>query len=173
MPEIPSFGTVRENEERRDGGCAIVYDPETKLFAVGARPNNHYHVLFSGGFDAGEDAETGVLRELREESGLCNYALVEKVGEAYAHYFNRVKRVNRVAHTTCYLVVLKDTDTVPTALEEHENFTLHFVTREELLSNWNAGNEDGDLDHWIYYLEKASIRVSELEAEGIIGKVAK
>jgi hypothetical protein len=27
--EIPEFGIKRENEERRDGGCAIVFDPVT------------------------------------------------------------------------------------------------------------------------------------------------
>lgn len=162
MQEIPSFGTPRENEERRDGGCAIVYDPQTRTYGIGKRPNNHYHGLFGGGFDDGEDPETGVLRELKEESGLCNYAYVEKVGEAHAHYYNRVKNVNRVAHTTCYLVVLKDRETLPTALEDHENFTLDFVTKDDLLENWNSGNEEGDLDHWIYYLEKAASRLSEL-----------
>jgi hypothetical protein len=32
---IPEFGIKRDNEERRDGGCGIVFDPATKLYAVG------------------------------------------------------------------------------------------------------------------------------------------
>ncbi len=173
MEEIPEFGIKRENEERRDGGCAVVYDPETQTYGIGVRPGNFYYMLFGGGFNEGEDAETGVLRELREESGLCNYALVEKVGEAYAHYHNRAKDVNRMAHTTCYLVVLKDKETMSTALEAHELFTLAFVTKDELLSNWRADNPEGDLDHWIYYVEKAAVRVDELLTLGALPRVPK
>jgi 8-oxo-dGTP pyrophosphatase MutT (NUDIX family) len=64
--EIPEFGIKREHEERRDGGCAIVFDPLTKLFAVG-RQENEYLRLFSGGVDAGEDIQEGILREVTEE----------------------------------------------------------------------------------------------------------
>lgn len=172
MEEIPEFGIVRENEERRDGGCAIVYDPIGKKYGVAFRPNNHYHGLFGGGFDENEEPEKGVLRELREESGLCNYGLVEKVGEAYAHYFNKVKNVNRVAHTVCYLVVLTNSETVPTAQEEHENFTLGFVTKEELLFNWKEKSTNSDVDHWIYYPEKASKRIEELKSSGLLARLA-
>lgn len=162
MVQIPEFGIKRENEERRDGGCAVVYDPKTKKYAVALRPNSHYHGLFGGGFDEDEDPQAGVLRELREESGLCNYEIVEKVGEAYARYYNTVKKVNRIAHTVCYLVVLANGKTIPTEHEEHENFTLGFVTKEELLLNWYEKSTNGDVDHWIYYLEKASKRIEEL-----------
>ena len=68
---IKEFGTPRENEERRDGGCGIVYDPATKLFAVGKQYQNGALRLFSGGVSADEDITEGILREVREESGLC------------------------------------------------------------------------------------------------------
>jgi len=31
---IPEFGTKRENEGRRDGGCAVVFDPASQKYAV-------------------------------------------------------------------------------------------------------------------------------------------
>lgn len=32
---LAEFGIPRENEKRRDGGCAVIYDPKSHLFAVG------------------------------------------------------------------------------------------------------------------------------------------
>lgn len=155
------FGTKRENEERRDGGCTVVFDTVTKKFAAGKRDNGHL-LLFAGGIEEGEDTETGALRELTEESGLHNFARVEKIDDVICHFYNSRKNINRVAHATCFLVVLKDTDVVPTKLEEHEDFVLCFVSADELFSNWKARNEDKGYDHWIYFLEAGITRLKEL-----------
>ena len=32
--DILEFGIKRENEERRDGGCAVVFDPVSQKYAV-------------------------------------------------------------------------------------------------------------------------------------------
>jgi len=61
---IPEFGIKRENEERRDGGCAVVFDPETQKYAVYKNLKNDRFGLYGGGFDKGEDEKDGVLREL-------------------------------------------------------------------------------------------------------------
>ncbi len=158
---IPEFGEKRENEERRNGGCAVIFNPETRLFAVGWREVQGLYWLFSGGVEAGEDIEQGVLREVREESGLYDFAHVEKVAEAEAHYRNSAKQVNRVAHATCFLVILKTANLVPTQLEAHEQFTLSWVTPAEIRANWEANGEDG-LGHWLYFLEKATERLAVL-----------
>lgn len=34
MSDILEFGIKRENEERRDGGCAVVFDPVSQKYAV-------------------------------------------------------------------------------------------------------------------------------------------
>jgi 8-oxo-dGTP pyrophosphatase MutT (NUDIX family) len=152
---IPEFGVKRENEERRDGGCAIVYDPEKKLYAVGLRPTDGLFLLFSGGVAEGEDIQEGILREVIEESGLHDFMEVKKVGEAYAHFHNKAKNVNRVAHTTCLLVTLASIHTNPVALEAHENFSLAWATADEIRDNWERRNEERDYDHWRYYLDLA------------------
>ena len=79
MNEIPEFGIKRENEERRDGGCAIVYDPKSKLFAVGRQHEDGSLRLFSGGVSAEEEIKEGILREVIEESGLYDFDHVESL----------------------------------------------------------------------------------------------
>ncbi len=159
--DIPEFGIKRDNEERRDGGLAIVFDPETKKYAVGLQQNGFFR-LFSGGVDADEDIEQGTLREVVEESGLHNFSYVENIGEAMTHYLNTLRNVSRVARATCFLVILKDRDTVDVKLEEHETFTLTWATADEILNNWEKANSNHDVDHWIYFLNKAIKRLKEL-----------
>jgi 8-oxo-dGTP pyrophosphatase MutT (NUDIX family) len=158
---IPEFGIERENEERRDGGCAVVFNPQTQRYAVGKEADGRLR-LFSGGINDQEDSEAGVLREVIEESGLHDFLHVEKIGEALAHYHNGLKNVDRVAHATCFLVILKSTDAVPVKLEAHEKFTLAWATAEEIFENWKARNENKDHDHWIYFLQKSVTRAIEL-----------
>lgn len=159
---IPEFGLKRENEERRDGGCAVVFDPARQKYAVGKHDGDGLFRLFSGGVDAHENIQEGVLREVVEESGLYDFLHVEQIAEAFTHYHNSLKNVNRVAKATCFLVILKTADLVQTKLEEHEKFTLHWATAEEIFSNWESRNEKKDFDHWVYFLNKAVARVKEL-----------
>jgi ADP-ribose pyrophosphatase YjhB (NUDIX family) len=162
---IPEFGIARENEERRDGGCGIVYDPHTKKFAVGKQHGNGSLRLFSGGVDAGEDIEEGILREVTEESGLHDFLLVENIGSAMTHYHNTLRNVNRVAKATCLLIVLKSADIIPVELEEHEKFGLAWATADEVLSDFEARNGNKDNDHWVYFWKKGMARLAELGYE--------
>jgi 8-oxo-dGTP pyrophosphatase MutT (NUDIX family) len=165
--DIPEFGIKRPNEERRDGGCAVVYDPQTKLFAIGRDLENGLYRLFSGGVDDDEDIQQGVLREVVEESGLHEFKHVEKIVEMMCHYYNSLKKVNRVAKATCYLVVLKSKDLVPVHLEPHEHFVLDWKTSDEIIKNWEERNLNHDVDHWIYTINKSIERLRELGYKNI------
>ena len=159
--EIPEFGTKRENEERRDGGCGVVFNPATQKYAVGKRDDGLF-ILFSGGVGPDEDLEEGILREVAEESGLHDFSYVEKTAEAFTHYRNLAKKVNRVAFATCFLAVLESDHALPLKLEAHEKFTLHWASADEILENWRERNQNKDYDHWIYFLEKSIRRAKEL-----------
>lgn len=159
---LPEFGIKRDNEERRDGGCGVVFDPEKQLYAVGQQFDDGLFRLFSGGVDNNEEIEAGVLREVIEESGLNDFLYIEKIAEAFTHYRNNLRNVNRVAEATCFLVILRSTRLVETKLEEHEKFSLAWATAPEILANWRARNENRDYDHWIYFLEVAVKRAVEL-----------
>ena len=160
---IPEFGIKRENEEFRNGGVAIVYDPKTNLYAVGKHTEDGCFRLFGGGVDEGEDIKEGVLREVIEESGLYDFERVEYLASAMAHYYNVLRKVNRVAKAACFIVILKSTDLRDVHLEEHEKFTLHWTTAEDILKNWEGNNQNKDLDHWVYFLNKGIARIKELK----------
>ena len=162
MNEIPEFGVKRENEERRDGGCAVVFDPESQKYAVGRETESGLFRLFSGGVDPKEDVKEGILREVVEESGLNEFLYVEKIAEAIAHYHNALRNVNRVTKSVCLLVVLKSARLVEVKLEEHEKFTSAWATADEVLSNWKSRNESHDYDHWFYFFKKSVLRAKEL-----------
>ena len=159
--EIPEFGIKRDNEERRDGGCGVVFDPKTQLYAVNKYENGLLGI-FSGGVDAGEDMQAGVLREVVEESGLSHFLYVEKIAEANTHYYNSLKKVNRVAYATCFLIILKDAELIDVHHEAHEKFTLAWATAREIMASLERWNQNKDHDHWIYFLEKAVGRAREL-----------
>src|SRR6185369_4289765 len=112
--------------------------------------------------DEGETIEAGVLREVIEEGGLDDFLHVEKIAEAFTHYFNSLKKVNRVAKATCFLVILKSRRLVPVQLEAHEKFTLAWVTAQEIKDNWGERNQNKDYDHWIYFFKKSVARAKEL-----------
>ncbi|MFA6519244.1 MAG: NUDIX domain-containing protein [Candidatus Paceibacterota bacterium] len=162
---IPEFGIKRENEERRDGGCAVVFDPIRRRYAVGKRDRDGLLLLFSGGVEPDEDIREGILREVREEGGLYDVEYTEKIGEALTHYHNSNKNVDRVAHATCFLIILKSAALVPTQLEAHEKFLLAWATAEEILACWRERNQNEDYSHWIYFFEKAAVRVQEILSE--------
>ncbi len=159
---IPEFGIKRDNEEFRAGGCGVVFDPRSQKYAVGRETKGGLFRLFSGGVDPKEDIREGVLREVIEESGLHDFLYVEKIGEAISHYYNNLRNLNRIAHATCFLVVLKSADLLPTKLEDHEQFSLFWATTEEIISNWKERNENKDYDHWIYFMDMAVKRAREL-----------
>lgn len=159
---IPEFGIKKANEERRDGGCGIVFNPATQKFAVAKEDNGGLYRLFSGGVSEDEDIQEGILREITEESGLYDFGHVEKIAEAITHYHNNLRNSDRVAHATCLLVVLNSTKTKPLKLEDHEKFQLVWVTSQELLENWEDRNSNHDHNHWFYFFGLASKRISEI-----------
>ncbi len=108
------------------------------------------------------NATVDVLREVIEESGLHNFKHVEKIGEVLTHYRNNLRNVNRVAHATCFLVILENSDKQSVHLEEHEKFDLEWASAEEIVQNWESRNQNKDYDHWIYFFNKAVTRVVEL-----------
>ncbi len=159
---IPEFGIKRENEERRDGGGGVVFDPVTQRYAVGRQIKDGGFRMFAGGVSPEEDIREGSLREITEESGLNDFLYVEKIAEAFAHYHNRLRNVNRVTKATCFLVILNSRNLVRTALDEHEKFTLAWATAEEIISDWESRNENKDFDHSIYFMKKGVARAKEL-----------
>lgn len=154
-------GQKRENEEFKNGGAGVVFDPVSQKYAV-ADLGGGKSLLFAGGVDDGENVQDGVMREITEESGLHNFKYVEKIETSYAHYFNTLKKVNRVARAECFLVILENTDTLPVALEEHEKFTLVWKDAKEIKDWWVHHDDEDGFKHYIRFLDEAVARAIDL-----------
>ena len=157
----PETGIKRDNEERRDGGCGIIFDPKTQKYAIAKHEDGLFR-LYAGGVEDDEDIKDGVLREIQEESGLFDFKEVEVVAKSFSHFHNRRKNVNRVAMATCLLVILNSDKTNAVKQEAHEQFELAWVSPGEILENWQTRNSEKDLDHWIEFLHQAVGRSIEL-----------
>jgi len=158
---ILEFGTPRENEQYTDGGCGIIIDTTTQLYAVYKIPSG-LTGLFSGGLKDGEEMRECVLREVREESGLYDFAEVEYISRAHAHYYHVLKKINRVADVTCFFIKLRSNVTQAHSREAHETFELVWMTPIEILQNWSKYGNIHNRGHWIYFLHKAVARTKEL-----------
>jgi len=163
MDNILEFGIKRENEERRDGGGAVIFDPLTKKYGVYKNIDNGYLGLFGGGVNTDENIKDGVIREIVEESGLHDFLYIEELGTALAHYYHSRKKLNRVTRATFFLMIVKSKNLVETKHEDHENFILDWVDYDELILDLSYRNEEKNHDHWIYFLEQSKEKIKDLK----------
>lgn len=159
----PETGRKREDETFAEGGCAVVFDPQSQKYAF-AKLENGWKCFFAGGVNPDENLDRGILREVEEESGLYDIQHYEEIATAYGHYRNVLKQTNRMAKATCLLVILSSIDAKQTKLEDHEKFSTVWLSAEEVLEEWEAHTE-GDYDHYAYFLKQAVARAIELEVD--------
>ncbi len=155
-------GTKRPNEERRDGGCAVIFDPNTQKYAFGRLPEGKYD-LFGGGVGVQENLVEGILREVEEESGLHHFSYKETIDDAFVHYHNSKKKIDRVARATCLLLILQDDALKSLKQEKHEDYTLVWSEPDKIIKWWEENNHMHDYDHWIIFLKNGVTRAVELE----------
>ena len=156
-------GISYPDEERRDGGCGVIFNPKTQKYAV-AQHVNGLVGFFGGGVENNEDLERGVLREVAEESGLGDFDRVERIKTCFTHYYNHQKQMYRSAFATCFLGILKSDAQHGQKLEPHEKgITLAWMTPEEIVGNWESRNKNHDLDHWFIFLRESVVRAIELD----------
>ncbi|MFT7557749.1 MAG: leucyl-tRNA synthetase [Planctomycetota bacterium] len=150
----PETGIKRENEEFRDGGAGVIFDPQGQKYAMAKWKNDGEIKFYAGGVDDGEDMQEGVLREIREESGLYDFGHVEFIEASFAHYYNSARKVNRVARSNAFLVILNSIELQEVIFEEHEDFELLWMHPKEILTALESQNENGDYSHYIRFLKE-------------------
>ncbi|MFA4818306.1 MAG: alpha/beta fold hydrolase [Patescibacteria group bacterium] len=155
-------GLKRKNEERRDGGCGIIFDSKSQKYAVLEEEGSGFLGFCAGGLDTNKNEQTEVIREIKEESGLYDFCHIEKISTAFSHFYNSLKNVNRFAHAVCYLFILKSTNVKPTKLEVHEKYSLVWKDPAEIEQNWTKQNRQADTEYWVYFLHQAVVRAVEL-----------
>ncbi|MCG9911563.1 MAG: NUDIX domain-containing protein [Flavobacteriales bacterium] len=115
MPWDEAEKYLKENFEHITAAGGIVTNPEGKILWIFRR--NKWD-LPKGKADEGETVEETALREVKEECGIKNLALKEKVGCAYHIYpiTKGKKAVFKVTHF--FRMETTDTDFTPQAEEE-------------------------------------------------------
>jgi len=165
------FGQKKPNEEFRNGGAGIVFDPGSQKYAV-ARWNDDGRVsLFAGGLNGKESVREAIIREVKEEGGFYDFERVEWIDVAYAHFFNKAKNVNRFARAECLLLILKSVKQNSIALEDHENFEVVWLSADEILTEWEKRNKDGGYSHYMEFLREGVARAIELGYDKVSNRV--
>ncbi len=128
-------GTPHENEEKKNSIVAVIYNPQNDKYltlnwhSLGGR-------LFIGGTI--KDNETPLecaLREITEETGLQNLELVATLPKINHHYYayNKNKYFN-IESTGFFFKLKDDSIMIEPKKEEDENFTLEWVSKEEIIN---------------------------------------
>ncbi len=92
MQNIPTFGTPLPGVAylSRPGAYALFFNARSELGLV--RTDGGRYFLAGGGIEAGEDQETALLREVREETGLLA-TIHRPLGTATEYYLDRQEGV--------------------------------------------------------------------------------
>lgn len=95
-----------ENVVSRNIVCGVIYNQEG-LILLGKRPShkgvyrNQWGII-GGGIDEGEDAETALLREIKEEAGLIDVVISQKID-----FLQELLATKRLADSTDQLVQMR------------------------------------------------------------------
>jgi ADP-ribose pyrophosphatase YjhB (NUDIX family) len=86
---FPKMEDTEVAYEDRATGKSIVIDKEDKIALVGTTVN-YIYTLPGGGIENGEDINSGIIREIKEETG-CNIEIIKIIG-TIDDYRNRDKK---------------------------------------------------------------------------------
>jgi len=158
----PETGELRKDEVFSDGGCGVVFDPETQKYAMAEWSDGRLN-FFAGGPEP-EDVtiRDTILREVVEESGLHDFKEDHFICTTYPHYYHTAKKLNRVARAEAHLLILESRDTREVQLMDHEQFVLVWKDADEIREKWESMNQDGGYTHYLMSLRHGVAKAIEL-----------
>jgi 8-oxo-dGTP pyrophosphatase MutT (NUDIX family) len=159
----PEFGIRRDNEKWADGATIIVYDETTDKFL--GLDWGDWTGLVGGGINDGETYQECARRELAEEAGIIDTIVFEPLGgPVFAHYQHPIKKLNRVAKTAAFMVVVTDRQGEHPQREAHETFENAWLDINVLTS---ALQRRQGTDHWLELLRRARKYVEARKAGAV------
>ena len=152
MPII--MGNILPDAKEVSGSTVIAYDKKKNLFLKLNNLNSNETWLPSGGINAGESYGECAIRELKEEAGISKIDEIINLGPPIiSYYFNPNKNSNRKSLGYNYLAFVDSEQEINFAHEEHEKFSVEWVTYDGLYSDMKSTAVD--VDHWLKALEWA------------------
>jgi leucyl-tRNA synthetase len=139
----PETGERKPDEQFRRSIVAVVEDPKTgKFLTLNWGPKFGGQLFIGGGIEADEDAVASAMREIKEETGYANVALVAQSERMHHHYFAFSKGVARQTEVTGIHFRLVDGTQEDSNLrhDERGKFVVEWIDRNEVLRRMEDEN---------------------------------
>ena len=130
----PVTGTPKENEEYRQSIVALVEDMATgNILSINWGEKFGGNLFIGGGLEKGEDMIETAIREILEETGYKNMALINQSETIHHHYFAASKNVYRNIDATGLHFQLVDKEQAKQKLEINEEgkFLVEWLSHKE------------------------------------------
>ena len=135
MPSELDVTNPPRNEKKtieRENLIAIVYDPRAKKYLCLKWKHAAWTTFITGGVDEGEDPVASAKREILEETGYRDLALVVNLGRTQSRFFASHKDENRVANNTVLLFNLESDVREGVAAEEEAKHEVEWLTAKQI-----------------------------------------
>ena len=130
----PITGNPNKEEQFRRSIVALVENPrDGKILSINWGDKLGGNLFIGGGLEEKEDMLAAAVREIREETGYENVALVAQSETVHHHYFAAVKNIHRKIEATGLHFHLLDEKKVAQKLEDYEEgkFQVEWLTKDE------------------------------------------
>jgi 8-oxo-dGTP pyrophosphatase MutT (NUDIX family) len=132
--EPVSFGEPRESELERETVVAVIYDVRSKLYLCQYWAEYAgLTCMLSGGVEPDEDQDEAIKREIAEETGFTDFAVLGTLGGLIESHYTKADGQNYVKVIRPYFVELKSTEREQTQKEDDEKFENYFKKPDEIV----------------------------------------
>ncbi len=159
---VQDFGESLPDEQYVEGAVVIPYNPKTGLY-LGLSGWTKGTGLVGGGRDGDESMEDCARRELLEETGIKDIRTLVPLGEpVYSHYFNDLKKINRLSFGQGYLAIVDGDKAGKAKPETHEKFRPEWQSMDKI----RAGviRLGGGVEHWLEMCNRAEAAAADYQA---------
>ncbi len=124
------------------------------------------HAFVSGGAESGELPEQAVLREIKEETGYVDAAVVRPLGAVTVKFFAPLKKQNRLDTQSGFYVELRSGRQIGVAAEEEQKHVCEWLAKEKVSQAIGTGLADPVFWERVAGKEQAAVNYGALIDSG-------